>query len=92
MWRIGEGATISACMYKPSHASIFGLVGLTAFGVAYDSGLFGTPDGHDHSAVIAISVAASTGSLAIPMYAVMNNVTGDNVAIYPPETINVQTR
>jgi hypothetical protein len=36
-------------MYKPSRAPIFGLVGLTAFGVAYDSGLFGTPDGFENS-------------------------------------------
>ena len=31
-----------------SRGSIYGLIGLTAFGVAYDSGLFGPTDGHDH--------------------------------------------
>lgn len=68
-------------MHKPSRAYISGLVGLTAFGVAYDSGLFGTPDGYDHSAMI--SVASSTGTLAWPAYAVLNNVTGEAVTIVP---------
>jgi hypothetical protein len=68
-----------------------GLVGLTAFGVAYDCGLFGTPDGYDHSALIAISVTPSTGTLNVPAYSVVNNVTGAGVAIYQPEKIKVQT-
>jgi hypothetical protein len=78
-------------MRKPSPASIYGLVGLTALGVAYDSGLFGPSDGLDHSALISISVAPSTGSLSIPMY-IANNITGDPVAIYQPfKTIKTQT-
>jgi len=49
------------------------------------------PDGHDHSALISISVAPSTGTLNMPMY-VANNVTGDTVTIYQPfETIKTQT-
>jgi hypothetical protein len=72
-----------------SPASIYGLVGLTAFGVAYDCGLFGAPDGYDHSAVL--SMMPSTGSLAMPMYSVMNNITGDNVVIHQPEMIKAQT-
>ena len=78
-------------MHKASRTSVFGLVGLTAFGVAYDSGLFGAPDGHDHSALILLSIAPSTGTLNVPMYSVMNNVTGDSVVIYHPETIKAQS-
>jgi hypothetical protein len=52
-------------MQKASHASIYGLIGLTGFGVAYDCGLFGIPDGHDHSALI--SIASATGTLGMPM-------------------------
>ena len=79
-------------MHKVSRSSVFGLVGLTAFGVAYDSGLFGTPDGFDHSAVIAISVAPSTGTLNVPMYAVINNTTGEYVAINHPEPETIKAR
>ena len=74
-----------------SRAAIYGLVGLTAFGVAYDCGFFGTPDGHDHSAFIAISIAPSTGTVNMPMYSVVDNVTGNAVAIHPPETMKMQT-
>jgi hypothetical protein len=79
-------------MRKPPYpASIYGLVGLTAFGVAYDAGLFGATDGFDHSALISISVAPSTGTINVPM-AIMNNVTGDSVMIHWPETIKTVTR
>ena len=79
-------------MHTP-RASIFGLLGLTAFGVVYDSGLFGTPDGYDHSAFI--SIASSTGTVAPPApavltYAVLNNVTGEDVTVLPPNRINAQ--
>jgi hypothetical protein len=77
-------------MHKVSRASVYGLVGLTAFGVAYDSGLFGPPDGHDHSALIAIFITPSTGT-AISNYSVVDNVTGNSVAIHQPETIRLQT-
>lgn len=63
-------------------ASIWGLIGLTSFGVAYDSGLFGVPDGHDHSAVL--SVAASTGSIASVNSIIAytpNTITGDDIAM-----------
>jgi hypothetical protein len=77
-------------MQKASHASIYGLIGLTGFGVAYDCGLFGTPDGHDHSALISIASASSTGTLGTPMYAVLNNVTGEAVTVARSETIKAQ--
>lgn len=64
-------------------APVFGLVGLTAFGVAYDAGLLGTPDGHDHSAVVSVATAVSTG-LANTVI-VFNNVTGEDVAVVPPD-------
>ena len=67
---------------------VYGLVGLTAFGVTYDAGLFGTPDGHDHSAVI--SVAATAASTGLPnTVIVFNNVTGENVVVVPPEVGSV---
>jgi hypothetical protein len=75
-------------MQKASHASIYGLIGLTGFGVAYDCGLFGIPDGHDHSALI--SIASATGTLGMPMYAVLNNVTGEAVTVVRSETIKAQ--
>jgi hypothetical protein len=75
----------------PCPASIYGPVGLTAFAVAYDAGLFGMPDGFDHSALISISVAASTGTLNVPM-AIMNNVTGDSIAIDHPLMNKTVTR
>jgi hypothetical protein len=54
---------------------------LTIFGVAYDSGLLGPTDGHDHSAVVA--VAAWTGTTAVNFY-VPNTITGDDIAVTPP--------
>jgi hypothetical protein len=75
----------------PCPVSIYGLVGLTAFGVAYDAGLFGASDGFDHSALISIAVAASTGTLNVPM-AIMNNMTGDSIVFHWPETIKTVTR
>jgi hypothetical protein len=56
---------------------IYGGVGLTIFGVAYDSGLLGPTDGHDHSVVFSSAtstVSISAGSLVMP-----NTVTGDEV-------------
>jgi len=51
------------------------------FGVAYDSGLFGAPDGHDHSALVMI--APSTGTWVATVYAPIT-VTGDEVPIFRP--------
>jgi len=71
---------------KPSAFLIYGGVGLTAFGVAYDGGLLGPTDGHDHSAVFSASVSA-TGTNTGATYAVMNFVTGDEiVAMLPRQT------
>ncbi len=64
-----------------NRTSICSLVGITAFGVTYDSGFFGPPDGHDHSAVISMPV--STGSVAAVTY-IINNMTGEDVAMQAP--------
>jgi hypothetical protein len=57
-------------------------VGLSGFGVAYDSGVFGTPDGHDHSAVI--SVSANTGStVAVADRVILDSVLGEQIATPP---------
>jgi hypothetical protein len=63
---------------------IYGLIGLTAFGAAYDSGLFGQPDGFVHSAIV--SIAGPTGPVAGPpaVVYVQNTVTGDDVALSGP--------
>jgi hypothetical protein len=78
-----------SAMHKVSRGSVFGLAVLTGFGVAYDSGLFGTPDGYDHSAVI--SIAPSTSTVSMSMYAVMNNTTGEDILIHQSEAIKAQT-
>jgi hypothetical protein len=67
-------------MHKPSRAAIYGVIGLAGFGVGYDCGLFGPPDGHDHS--VLISIAPSTGTVTGPVTAIFisQNVTGDAVA------------
>jgi hypothetical protein len=62
--------------------TIYVLAGLTIFGVAYDGGLFGTPDGSDHSAVMSIT-AGSTGPAGPSAY-VQNTIAGDGVAVTPP--------
>ncbi len=72
-------------MHNASRASIWGLIGLTSFGVAYDSGLFGVPDGHDHSAVL--SIAGSTGTVAAVNGVIVytpNTATGDDIAMPGP--------
>jgi hypothetical protein len=65
-----------------SRASIYGLIGLTAFGVAYDSGLFGPTDGHDHSAVVSMPLTAGTSTgLSLGSVYVPNAVTGEDVVV-----------
>jgi hypothetical protein len=67
-------------MRKPTAMLIYGGIGLTSFGVAYDSGFLGTPDGRDHSAVFAPPAATSSVSQIIGAgYSVVNNITGDEV-------------
>lgn len=68
-------------MRKPYPATIYAAVGLTAFGVGYDSGLFGTPDGHNHSAPVSFAVAGATGASVSNVH-VTNNITGDEV-VFP---------
>jgi hypothetical protein len=67
-------------MHRPSAVLIYGGIGLTSFGVAYDSGLLGATDGQDHSALFAVSGATGTISSASGVTcAVVNNITGDTV-------------
>jgi hypothetical protein len=77
-------------MHKPSSVLIYGGLGLTAFGVAYDSGWLGRPDGHDHSAIVAIPAATGTVSLSNGVLVAMNNITGDEIVtslsgVKPPQ-------
>ena len=70
----------------PPAILIYGGISLAGFGVAYDSGLFGVPDGYDHSAVVLI--AGSTGTVApaggqIVSYT-PNTITGDDIAMPRP--------
>jgi hypothetical protein len=74
-------------MHKVSPITAYGVAGLTLFGVAYDSGAFGTPGGHDHCVVV--SIAPSTASSALTPSAVMNNVTGEGVAVVPPMSFRI---
>jgi hypothetical protein len=58
-------------MKAPTCASICGVVGLSVFGVAYDTGLFGTPDGFDHSAPVKVPVltpASTTATVATSLF------------------------
>jgi hypothetical protein len=72
------------CMHKASRASICGLIGLTGFGVAHDCGLFGVPDGHDHSATVSIASSSGTLTMSSGVVYATNNVTGDDIAIPGP--------
>jgi hypothetical protein len=54
-------------MRRPARGLIYGMAGLTLFGVAYDSGLFGTPDAFDHSTVLSLT-AAFTGTTSFATY------------------------
>jgi hypothetical protein len=71
-------------MHKPSQASVYGIVGLTFFGVGYDCGLFGNPDGHDHSAVISVASASSSSSVSIGYTYLSNGITGEEIPVIPP--------
>jgi hypothetical protein len=71
----GEGGMT---MHKPSAVLICGGIGLASVGVAYDGGLFGTTDGHDHSVVFSVA-ATSTSSFAAGTFTVVSNITGDEV-------------
>jgi hypothetical protein len=67
-------------MHKPSAVLIYGGIGITSFGVAYDSGYLGSTDGQDHSAVFSIpSGVTGTSSDSRTSYTVVNNITGDEV-------------
>jgi hypothetical protein len=70
-------------VHKPSAFLIYGGVGLTSVGVAYDSGFFGPTDGHDHSVVFSVG-ASSTSSLAAGTFTVVSNITGDEVVMPLP--------
>jgi hypothetical protein len=64
---------------RSSAVLIYGGIGLTGFGVAYDSGFFGPADGHDHSAVFAVAPGATVTSTSISdgaTYVVVNSITG----------------
>jgi hypothetical protein len=76
-------------MHKASKGSVFGAVGLAAFGVAYDGGLFGATDGHDHSALV--SFAVSTGATVATIQFVTVNTTGEDVAVISPDTDSLGT-
>jgi hypothetical protein len=65
-------------MNKPSRISTYGLIGLAGFGVFYDCGLFGPTDGFDHSIMISMP---STATIGMPTYAVLNNITGEDVML-----------
>jgi hypothetical protein len=69
-----------------SPIAAYSVAGLTLFGVAYDSGLFGTPDGHDHSVVVSITPSTASSALT-PNAVVVNNVTGEGVAVVSPKTL-----
>jgi hypothetical protein len=78
-------------MQKPSAFLIYGGVGITLVGVAYDGGLFGPTDGQDHSAVFSVPVGA-TGTVAQVTFTVVNNVTGDEIVAPLPNTRPTQRR
>jgi hypothetical protein len=65
-------------MHKPSAFLIYGGIGLTSLGVAYDRGFFGAPDGHDRSVLFSVA-PTSTSSFAAGTFTVVSNITGDEV-------------
>ena len=77
-------------MHKPSRVSIYGVVGLATFGAVYDCGLFGAPDGYDHSAPISISASSATVTMSAGAVYVTQAVTGEDIAVLlPPPTKRV---
>jgi hypothetical protein len=76
-------------MHKPS---IYGIIGLTVFGVAYDSGFFGSQDGYDHSAIVSIPASTGTVTLSNGIVYVTQAVTGEDIAIPPPGSAAKATR
>jgi hypothetical protein len=74
-------------MGRTLRPSIYGLAGLTLFGTVYDSGWFGEPDGHDHSALVVMpSVTTGSTSLSGASYVIISNaVTGDDVFVVRPD-------
>jgi hypothetical protein len=73
-------------MHKPSRVSIYGVLGLAGFGVGYDCGLFGTPDGYDHSAVISIPASTTTVTMSNGLVYVTQAVTGEDITVpLPPK-------
>jgi hypothetical protein len=71
-------------MHTPSRVSIYGVIGLAGFGVGYDSGLFGTPDGYDHSAVVSIAPSSGTVTVSGGVGYVTQAVTGEDIAVPLP--------
>lgn len=71
-------------MKTPSQPAIYGVVGLAAFGVAYDSGLFGHPDGYDHSAVVTVAATGVSASSIIGAVYISNPIEGSDFRVYTP--------
>jgi hypothetical protein len=75
-------------MRKPGPVTVWSAIGLAGFGALYDTGLFGKPDGRDHSALFVMStntVSSVTGVI------VTANNTGEMITLpmsdlRPPQT------
>jgi hypothetical protein len=70
-------------MRRPARGLIYGTAGLTLFGVAYDTGLFGTPDGFDHSTVVSLTAAFTATTSFATYFTAINMVTGKAEAPVP---------
>jgi hypothetical protein len=79
-------------MHTPSRVSIYGALGLACFGAGYDCGLFGSPDGHDHSAVISIPASTGTVTMSAGVIYFTQAVTGQDVAVPLPVTLKRVTQ
>ena len=74
-------------MRKPSPVAVWSAIGLAGFGVMYDCGLFGPPDGHDHSVLIAVS----SGTLSSFSGVIIASNTGELIPLTMPDHRPPQT-
>jgi hypothetical protein len=77
-------------MRKPSPIAVWSAVGIASFGTVYDCGLFGVPDGNDHSALIVVA-ANGTVTTANGILMTANHITGDQITMSLPDHRTPQT-
>jgi hypothetical protein len=76
-------------MHAPSRWSVYSVMALVGLGVGYDSGLFSSPLGSDHLAVVLVPSIGSTIAQSGGIIYYQNSVTGEDIAM--PQSLAVKT-